>query len=248
MTPMDFMETLKLVMHIRQKHIIILVMASPAMYVCKRCNYSTPIKGNYKLHIYRIRPCLNSSTDIIPIDELRKEYEAQNMRKGDQTCDYCGKNFASIASLKKHQKGVCKSTFAIRDFDNDAEISTHLSDEFKIACLKETNMPKLVAALVMNKERQENMCVRLKNRERRIFEVHSNGKWREQDGNETLTDLVMKGYRVLRRFWYNNKQLVNDALHDEGCYCESVSWLDDIEYEEPEAFEKLKRQVFTIFV
>ena len=106
------------------------------MFSCKRCGYSTDIKGNLKNHFRRKRPCKPLLNDI-PIKVLIDAFLIENTHKYTQPtqnytkpthkytqsthkytqsthkytkkyiCESCNKRFSRSDSLKRHQKKFC---------------------------------------------------------------------------------------------------------------------------------------------
>lgn len=84
------------------------------MYICKRCGYSTKIKGNLKNHFRRKRPCKPIIKDI-SIEDLKKEFDIEietiDIKSNHEetcekifTCEYCSKEFKHRQSKFTHQK------------------------------------------------------------------------------------------------------------------------------------------------
>lgn len=274
------------------------------MYQCKRCEYQTSVKGNYKKHIYRLNVCASiSATDIVSIEELRCEFEKNHARSGNTLCNFCSCKFASTASRSNHYK-VCKakkeqdnrtlSLFSqeefekqvlmqvkkildgnmctpsitnvqqranaiqnntvnininIRDFEDVSQLDTHIPDDFKISCLLEKNIPKLIKAIYCNDQRPDNMCVRLKNKKEKLFEIVKDGKWVNQRGDGTLKDLIDNGYRILKQFWlFEGRDEVDRILNENDCRHEVKSWMDKICEDDPKTYSDLKVKTFLIFV
>jgi len=86
------------------------------MYICKRCGYSTKIKGNLKNHFKRKRPC-NPIIKDVNINDLKKEFDIEvettdtelncyQLEESEKifSCDYCNKQFKHRQSKFTHQK------------------------------------------------------------------------------------------------------------------------------------------------
>ena len=99
------------------------------MYICKRCGYSSSIKGNLKNHFNRKRICkpilkdieilvlkkdfqtnLTSGNEIVI--KYKNTFEKENKQEQEQElnndklfkCDYCGRDFKHRQSKFTHQK------------------------------------------------------------------------------------------------------------------------------------------------
>ena len=109
------------------------------MFSCKRCGYSTKIKGNLKNHFNRKRYC-EAILEDIPIDVLTKELlytkykptdvilksEANISSKTLFTCDSCKKTFTRLDNLNRHTSKWCKkeSLISVSSKNTDTLIET----------------------------------------------------------------------------------------------------------------------------
>lgn len=83
----------------------------------------------------------------------------------------------------------------------------------------------------------------LKSTKMELMETFVDGKWIITDCEETLTELIQKGYRILRFYSHKNKrQLIED---DE--YGDIMEWLESI-YDDHKVQKPLKRQLLILFM
>lgn len=271
------------------------------MFECKRCGYIAKSKGNYKLHIFKQKPC-DAYLSFTTIEEIRSQFEKENVKISSYTCTHCGKSLSSRQTKSVHMKS-CKHksesdqlititktdldhiiqqhvqkilclhqdgiytvnsnntinnnqtinnitvNVNIRDFEDEAGLDSHVTTSFKLGCMLEKNIPKLIKEVFCNDARPENHCVRLKNKKQKIFEVVKDGKWVNQGGDETLIDLINKGYRILRHLWlWETKDMVDRVLRENDCYKEVKHWFDRVCEDDPRLYKEMKEKTFLIFV
>lgn len=138
----------------------------------------------------------------------------------------------------------------LRDFEDETNLASHLSDEFKIGCLIEKNIPKLIKAIYCNDERPDNMCIRLKNKKEKLFQVVKDGEWVSMNGSEALKELIDNGYRVLNNFWFfeDKRDEVDRVLDENDCYDQVRAWMNKLKHDDPKVYKDLKDKTFLIFV
>lgn len=75
------------------------------MYTCKRCGYTTPLKGSLVTHLKRKNPCpcTHCTTDC---SELLAELAPQ--RVGSYKCEWCDTTFTQLPNKYRHKK-ICKN-------------------------------------------------------------------------------------------------------------------------------------------
>ena len=93
-----------------------------ALYICRLCNFTTPLKGNYSAHVSS-----QKHTKAIKMDAALKQIEQQNLSKSnknehldnipttkvaekeeiDFACKYCDKRFSFRQSMNRHIKYTC---------------------------------------------------------------------------------------------------------------------------------------------
>jgi hypothetical protein len=128
------------------------------------------------------------------------------------------------------------------------ESQTHLTTEFLNKCFAEKGLVDLIENLHFDKECPQNHNVRLKSKKQELMEVYSNGKWLVKDQDQTLTELIQSGYRILRM---HGKKYKGDIIEDEGIdendYKDVVEWLETI-YEDRKEQKPLKKDLIILFL
>lgn len=132
--------------------------------------------------------------------------------------------------------------------DFGMESKAHLSREFLNKCFADKGLVDLIGNLHFDKDCPQNHNVRLKSRKQELMEVFTNGKWIVKDQDQTLTELIQSGYRILRMHGRKNKDtILEDEDIDEDDYEEVVQWLESI-YEDRQAQKPLKRDLIILFM
>lgn len=134
----------------------------------------------------------------------------------------------------------------IRDFQDDQDLGAHIDHAFKTQCYVSRDIPAIIKQIYFDSSRPENHCVRLKDFHRRQFDVVQDNKWIKH-GEDTLKDLVDNGYRVLSTHYRENRDEIDDILHDEGIYKMVKEWFSKVNDDDPNIYTKLKREVLVLF-
>jgi hypothetical protein len=135
---------------------------------------------------------------------------------------------------------------SLKDFG--METHGHLTKEFLNKCFADKGLVDLIENLHFDKECPENHNVRLKSKKQELMEVFSNGKWMVKDQDQTLTELIQSGYRILRMHGKTNKDhIIEEEGIDEDDYDEIIRWLETI-YEDRKIQKPVKRDLIILFI
>lgn len=229
--------------------------AKAADIVCKHCHKCFASSRSRSNHLHRCK-MKKQGEDRLNNDELlvmkREDLDGLLLQRFEQILSNMGMHTVQQNSNQINNR--CNVTnvtvnFNIRDFDDESGLDTHIGIDFKLKCLLEKNIPKLIKEVFCNGARPENQCVRLKNQKKKLFEVVRDGKWVNQEGDETLKDLIDKGYRILRHLWlWETKDMVDNMLKENDCYREVKSWFDRVCEDDPKLYKEMKDRTFLIFV
>ena len=150
------------------------------MFSCKRCGYSTIIKGDFNKHLHRKTPCKSELSDIdililYPEFFLEEKYEKKNI------CEFCLKGF-TFASCKSIHKKKCavkllqedKQKQIEKDLENkQIQMEKQLEDqEKKIANLEKTfksNRSKTINNNITNNNTTNNINLNIFGKENLNF-------------------------------------------------------------------------------
>lgn len=124
----------------------------------------------------------------------------------------------------------------------------YISNDFLSACLLNNNIVPLIESLHFDKEHPENHNVKMKSMRYELMEQYVDGKWIVTDKEETLDELINKGYRVLKYYSRKNKQdLLNNRELDEEEYDDVNEWLENL-YDDKKIRRPVKRQLLLLFM
>lgn len=136
--------------------------------------------------------------------------------------------------------------FNVKNFGN--ENMDYLSHEFLTSCLISNNIVPLIESIHFDADHPENHNIKMKSLRYDMMEQFVDGKWIVTDKEETLDELINKGYRVLKYHSRKNKQLMienNDI--DEEEYDDINEWLETL-YEDKKTRKPVKRQLLLLFI
>lgn len=153
-------------------------------YYCYRCGYNTTRKGDFRKHLNRKRVCKPDKNNI-PIHQIRVKYgfskkmkskpqickkvnlenkvvnpeytSGEKSTKNRNTCEFCGKIFASKQGKYKHKKKHCKSKMSfdyidiIESVENQETYTNNSKNNMNQT--SETNMINELKEIIKNKDK-----------------------------------------------------------------------------------------------
>lgn len=134
----------------------------------------------------------------------------------------------------------------LKDFGLESQ--EHLSKELLTRCFADKKLVELIENLHFDQNCPQNHNVRLKSKKQELMEIFSNGKWQLKDQDQTLTELIESGYRILRMHGKKNKEtIMEEEGIDEEDYNEIIRWLETI-YEDKKIQKPVKKDLIILFV
>lgn len=127
-------------------------------------------------------------------------------------------------------------------------LADHLTNAYKTECLMNMNIPQLIKAIYCNVGCPQNHRIRLINKKEKLFEVVDNGWWVSRCGDAVLKELADNGRRVLSQHWRDNKDEVDEQLHDYGVYHKVKHWMDNVCDDDPKIYKSMKQEILLVFV
>ena len=130
----------------------------------------------------------------------------------------------------------------------------HITPEFIKNCLKEMNMIRLLEQVHFDPEHPENHTVRVKNMNKNLLEYHQDGRWIIGNKDQIIEDMInCSGYRILKTFYRNNKEEIEEEINDEEDDSEKIikeidNWLTKIDKEDQKLFKELKSNIFLVIL
>lgn len=119
--------------------------------------------------------------------------------------------------------------------------------QFLTNCLLQRDIKSLIESIHCDKDHPENHNVRIKSLKQELMETNVDGKWIITDKEETLDELINKGYRVLRFHSHKNKKDILEECDDHDEYDDVMKWLESI-YEDNKIRKPIKRQLLILFL
>jgi hypothetical protein len=125
----------------------------------------------------------------------------------------CTKNVHTINNIGQQFNGtnimgnVINNTININLNNFGKESLEHISDEFLDKCIKKLNkgMVDLLENIHYNKNVPENNNIRIKSIKQNLLEKYQEGEWIECDKNNTLDELIRKGFKILYQHYLCSK-------------------------------------------
>jgi len=128
------------------------------------------------------------------------------------------------------------------------ETLDHLPQEFLNRCFANKMLTYLIENLHFDAECPQNHNVRIKSKKQELMEIFQDGKWKLKDQDETLTELIQHGYRILRSHGRKNKtEIMEDEELDENDFFEVNQWLEQV-YEDEKIQKPIKRDLVIRFL
>jgi hypothetical protein len=131
-------------------------------------------------------------------------------------------------------------------FENIAHLEN--DKEYMTQCLLNKDVMGLLENIHCDKQHPENHNVRIKSTKRELMETYVDGQWIVSDQEETLDELLNKGYRIMNFFSYRNKDhIINECEDGEDEYHGMREWLEDL-YSNSKLRKPLKRKLLILFM
>lgn len=131
-------------------------------------------------------------------------------------------------------------------FENISHLES--DKDYMTQCLINKDVMGLIQNIHCDKGHPENHNVKIKSTKRELMETFIDGQWIISDQDETLDELLNKGYRILNFFSYRNKDhIVKECDDGEEEYHEMRDWLEDL-YSNSKLRKPLKRKLLILFM
>lgn len=234
---------------------------------CPRCGYTTPRKDLFLGHINRQKLC-EALLSNVSLDDIRKEFEPKEKRF---KCE-CGSSYTHQSSYYRHKKicrglsnnNTCPSLIGgtsiginngtiniqqnivvnVKNFGRENLSHIESNNQLLRSCLMSKDVKRLIENIHCDKTHPENHNVRIKSTKNNFMETYVDGKWIVTDSEDTLTDLIQNGYRIMRMYSHKNRQ---NLSREEEEYDEVMAWLESI-YDDKKIQKPIKRQLLLLFI
>ena len=246
-------------------------------YQCKRCGYETVQRANFKKHLERKTKCEGNEEFSIEsmLEELtvKKEgYTCECCSKTFRTpqLKYQHKlkckqqNYIELqkkidiieSQLKNAPQAVTTNNINTQNIQNiqinmkdfGQENTSYLPPTFLSRCFVNKDIVSLIEGIHCDKDHKENHNVRHKSLKHKMMETYVDGRWIVTDSNETLTDLIQNGYRILMKHSRKHKNvIIEEELDDDRDEFERLcDWLEMI-YNDRRKQAPIKQKLLVLF-
>lgn len=140
------------------------------------------------------------------------------------------------------------SVFVRNNFGFEKVSHITADDNFMQSCLLNRDVCNLIENIYCDKEHPENHTVRTRNVNQCIMEKFDNNTWQQIGQDALLTDLIQRGYQIMKVYARSNKEAVieNSFDDDEEDYHALMRWLQNECYNDKE-MKSAKRNLVIVF-
>lgn len=215
--------------------------ANDGQYECPHCSRHFKDRSNMKKHEWICKKAPQTELEQLKatVNDLLEKHKDIVCRVEQPTSN----NYHNCNMSTNIQNNIHLHSFGHETLD-------HLPISFLNWCFanKGEGIKTLIQDIHFDKECPENHNVRLKSTKRELMEVYSNGQWVVTDQDRVLTDLIEKGYRVLRSHGRRNKDgVMDDEDLEETDFNEIMEWLEKV-YEDSKEQKPIKRDLLLLFL
>jgi hypothetical protein len=199
-------------------------------FKCELCLKSFSSRQSKWFHKKTCKEVSSNSLLLEKIKELEERIKTQETKVYGHTIN----NNINI------QNNFNMKTFGRENID-------YLSHDFLNSCLLMNNIIPLIENIHFDKEHPENHNVKVKSIKQELMETFVDGKWIITDTDDTLNELIDKGYRVLNYHSRRNKNNILNTEMNEDEYDDVLEWLEKI-YEDKKTRKPIKKQLLLLFL
>ena len=230
---------------------------STKSFSCDFCEATFPHRQNKYRHQKTCKKNpVNNNTEVLleKIEQMQKTItELQNDKVNISNTSTNIQNVQNVQNVQNnnvqnnnvHNNNL---TFNLRSFG--FENIDHLENDldYMTQCFINKDIMRLLQNIHCDQKHPENQNVRIKSRKHELMEIHEDGRWIVSDQDETLDELLNKGYRIFNMFSYRNKRhLINKCDDGEDEYQELRDWLEDL-YSNSNLRKPLKKRLLILFL
>jgi hypothetical protein len=216
---------------------------SVSNYKCEYCSKQFNNNSNRYRHqkICKLNPLKVKDQEIDNLKSIVETLQTQmnKINTGEKTINT---NNGTINNIQQNNN----ITIQLKSFgfENIAHIESDI--RYLTQCLLNKDVTGLLENIHCDKNFPENHNVRIKSLKKEFMETFVDGRWIVTDQEETLDELLNKGYRILNFFSYRNK---DNIVADEGVeeYREMRQWLESL-YHDHKIRKPLKRKMLILFM
>lgn len=211
---------------------------------CDKCKKKFSHLSSKSRHIKDCTGPTTTNTDSSKneLEDLQKKYTdlKEMVEKMMVSTPTTNVNIGTFINNNGNQNIINLKNFGSENMD-------YLTMDFLNSCLISNDIVPLIENLHFDKEHPENHNVKLKSSKKELMEVYSNGNWMIADTDETLNELITKGYRVLSSHSKRNKTDILTTEMDKDEYDDVMMWLEKI-YDDKRIRKPIKKQLLLLFM
>lgn len=208
------------------------------MFKCRYCDKQYTCRSNRSRHESTCSKQVNPVANLEQVVERLQEKVEQLSMKANIIQNGNISNIQNNNNITINLKSF--------GFENISHIEN--DKEFMTQCLINKDVMGLLQNIHCDKEHPENHNIKIKSTKKELMETYADGQWIISDQEETLDELLNKGYRIMNFFSYRNKNhIVNECEDGEDEYHEMREWLEDL-YSNTKMRKPLKRKLLILFM
>lgn len=206
-------------------------------YSCEKC--AKVLSCRQSLWVHKKKCQVTSNIELL--DKIQKLEEKLKKYEGNTIIN----NNINNNNTSQTNNTININTFNLKSFGH--ENMDYITKEFLNSCIIMNNIVPLIENIHFDKEHPENHNVKVKSSKHLLMETFDDGKWIITDTNDTLNELINKGYRVLNYHTRKNKSDILKTEMDEDEYENVLGWLEKI-YEDKKTRRPIKKQLLILFM
>ena len=211
-------------------------------FICLSCNKSFEHATSLSRHKKNCSKNVDKSIIANLKIELRNEIIAELNKDKEKSIN----NNCNITNNNVQHNNTITIQLKSFGFENIKHLES--DKDYMTKCLLNKDVIKLLENIHCDVEYPENTNVKIKSTKRELMETFIDGHWMISDQEETLDELINKGYRILNFFRHRNKDHILKECEDgEGEYNEMIDWLEDL-YSNTKTRKPLKRKMLILFM
>jgi hypothetical protein len=207
------------------------------IYKCNYCCREFNDKSNLSRHCKICKENPSNKKDK-EIEELKSKVDILQTKLDNQS-------YTKIGTINNIQNNI---TINLKSFGFENIAHLENDKEYMTQCLLNKDVMGLLENIHCDTDHPENQNVRIKSTKRELMETYVDGRWIVSDQEETLDELLNKGYRIMNFFSYKNKDhIVKECEDGEDEYHEMRDWLEEL-YSNSKVRKPLKRKLLILFM
>ena len=173
-------------------------------YCCSECEKKYTSRQGLYLHQKSVHQ------DTTSIEKKKPESESDKIKKLE---DHIKRLEEAMKELSQDSQKTCETVNITNNIQNnitinikdwDSENKEAISEQNLKSYIKDKELECIVRDLHMNEEYPENFNVRMKNVNRKLMEYYSEGKWKVEEMDQMLLDVIHQSRRIAHQYYHGN--------------------------------------------